>query len=402
MIKKLFYFILMVAILIAVHALDFIYFKPRPHKLNLRKVAFAELPGWEQADIKRSLLAFQLSCKTFLKQDPNQSVGSHYLDLHVKDWQPACREALLVNVDSNDKIKQFFQTWFTPVEFFDKKPVDGTFTGYYMSLLYGSLTRSKEYNVPIYGLPKDLITINLSLFDPKLKHHPNIVGRLKGQRILPYYTRAAINKGAIDKVAPVIAWVNNSVDRSFMEIQGSGAIKLSNGSQIIVNYAAENGAPYSSIAKVLIDQGVMTKDNASMQHIRNYFSKHPERQDAVLNKNKSFVFFSVFPHEEALGSQGVILTPGYSLAVDRKWVPLGAPVWLDTTKPDLKSSQQTVFQRLMIAQDTGGAIRGAVRGDVYWGAGERATKIAGRMKNKGHYWLLLPSRSLERMKDKIL
>ncbi len=219
--------------------------------------------------------------------------------------------------------------------------------------------------------------------------------------MIPFYTRKEINEGAIESYTPVIAWVDSRIDRSFLEIQGSGIIELPDGKHITVGYAGENGAPYTAIAKVLIDKGVMTKDNASMQHIRSYLEAHPSEIDPVLNQNKSFVFFELLRSNAAIGTQGVPLTPGYSLAVDRKWVPLGIPVWLSTTRPEEKTEKHRAFKRLMVAQDTGGAIKGVVRGDVYWGAGERATAIAGKMKNHGHYWLLLPKHTVERLQDKL-
>ena len=322
-------------------------------------------------------------------------------NLNIADIRQDYRLSVLDENSVGEDPISFFQKWFTPVEFFDQKPVHGLFTGYYMPLLQGSLKRTEKYNIPLYGLPSNLVTINLKLFDPKLMNR-TMVGRLKGNRVVSFYTRAEINKGAIKESAPVIAWVDSAIDRSFLEIQGSGIIALADGSQLVVGYIAENGAPYTAIAKVLIDKGVMTRDNASMQHIRRYLESHPEKINPVLNKNKSFVFFSALPEKEALGSQGVALTPGYSLAVDRKWVPLGAPVWLNTTRPAEKTEKQKPFQRLMVAQDTGGAIKGIVRGDVYWGAGTQATAIAGKMKNQGHYWLLLPRQALLRLQDIIV
>ncbi|CDZ79111.1 Membrane-bound lytic murein transglycosylase A precursor [Legionella massiliensis] len=363
--------------------------EPQP-TIYLKQRTFNELPGWDNAKVKKSLLAFQVSCKTFIRQDPEEFVGSEYIDLKAKDWQPACHEALAIHPISEKSARKFFQQWFTPVEFNDKEPVRGLFTGYYMAFLHGSKTKTKEFNVPIYGLPSNLISINLELFDPSLKNR-RFIGRVAGGQVVPYYTRAEINKGAIAKKAEVLVWVNSHVDRLFLEIQGSGTVELEDGSRIYVGYAGQNGAPYTAIAKVLIDKGVMTRDNASMQHIKSYLEAHPEEMDKVLNQNKSFVFFRELKEDAALGAQGVALTPGYSLAVDRKWIPLGAPLWLKTTRPGIKDPDDAQeLQRLMIAQDTGGAIRGLVRGDVYWGSGDRATYIAGHMKNKGHYWLLLP------------
>ena len=376
------------------------YWPRQPKIITLQPRSFAELPGWETTTVKKSLVTFQISCKTFVKQDPEQFVGSEYISLRAKDWQPACRAALAIHPVSEKAARNFFKHWFTPVEFDDHKkdhtPVRGLFTGYYMALLHGSRTKTPEYNVPIYGLPSNLLTINLNQFDPAFKTR-RIFGRVEGTQVVPYHTREEINKGAIAKKAPVLVWVNSPVDRLFLEIQGSGTVELNDGSRMFVGYAGENGAPYTPIARVLIDQGIMTKHNASMQHIKRYLEANPEKMDKVLNKNKSFVFFSFLSNEAAFGSQGVELTAGYSLAIDRKWIPLGSPLWLSTTRPAHKLADEKAFHRLMIAQDTGGAIKGLVRGDIYWGAGERATDIAGHMKHPGHYWLLLPKHTVERV-----
>ena len=168
--------LLYITIIIALICLSFFLWKPKPHKLSFRKASFSQLPGWGTTDTKNSLRAFQISCRSFLKQDPNKSVGSEYVHLQVKDWQPACKAALSINATSNETIKDFFQKWFTPVEFYDRKPVSGLFTGYYMPLLHGSLKKTPKYNVPLYGLPSKLITIDLGLFDSSLKNR-KIVGR---------------------------------------------------------------------------------------------------------------------------------------------------------------------------------------------------------------------------------
>jgi membrane-bound lytic murein transglycosylase A len=258
-----------------------------------------------------------------------------------------------------------------------------------MPLLHGSLVKTSQYNVPIYGLPDNLITVDLSLFFPSWEHK-RLVGRVEGQKLVPYYTRAEIDKGVLEKHAPIIVWTDSVFDRLNLEIEGSGVVQLPNGEQIYLGYASGNGAPYTAIGRVLIDQGVLTRDNASMQRIRHYLETHPNKMTSVINRNKSFVFFKILDEQIALGAQGVGLTGGYSLAVDRQWIPMGTPLWLSTTHPDKKHHDKNVLQRLMIAQDTGGAIRGMVRGDIYWGAGDRAERIAGNMRNQGKYWLLIP------------
>jgi len=362
----------------------------KPVPIQLKPSSFQQLPGWNGAHVKQSFAAFQRSCNTFMHQAPEQTVGSDQIQLQVKDWLPACRASKTLYPITNASTKDFFEKWFQPIEFRQKTTLKGLFTGYYLPQLQGSLTKTAEYSVPIYGLPDNLISVNLRQFGNDFSRH-QLIGRLENNKLTPFYTRADINKGAIDKHSPVLAWVNSPIDRLFLGIQGSGMVKLTNGDTLYLGYAGENGAPYTAIAKVLIDKGVMTLSNASMQGIKKYLEAHPDEMDDVLNQNKSFVFFQLLKNSAAMGAQGVVLTPGYSLAVDRKWIPLGAPLWLATTHPTNKSnSHEAVLQRLMIAQDTGGAIRGAVRGDVFWGAGKKATFIAGNMKNKGNYWLLLP------------
>ena len=357
-------------------------------KTSLTHASFNQLPGWNTASIQPSLRAFQHSCRTFLKQNPEKSVGTESIPLQIKDWHPACHEAMSLNASSDATIRTFFQTWFTPVEFYKHKPVHGMFTGYFMPLLHGSLKKTAEYSVPIYGLPSNLISANLGLFKKDL-HNKRVVGRVEGKKLIPFYTREEINHGAIHHIAPVLFWIKSPMDRLFLEIEGSGAVELDSGAPFYVGYAAENGAEYKSIASVLIKEGIMTHDNASSAHIKSYLNHHPKEINRVLNQNKSFVFFHKLKNNAALGAQGVPLTPGYSLAVDHAWIPYGTPTWLSTTAPT-KNNDKIPFNRLMVAQDTGGAIRGTVRGDVFWGAGKKAAFMANHMQNKGRYWLLLP------------
>jgi membrane-bound lytic murein transglycosylase A len=334
------------------------------NKLILTKISYAELPGWDKADVKKSLSAFQLSCKTFMKQNPKHSVGTKHIIIKARDWKPACQAALKLDSISEDAAKAFFETWFYPVNFEQKKPARGLFTGYYMPQVRGSLIKTRGFTTPIYGLPKSL----------KL-------GR---------YTREAIDNGALKKKAPVIAWIKSPIDRLFLEIEGSGVIKLVNGERLYLGYAGENGAPYTSIGSVLIKKGIMTRNNASQSAIKRYLESHPSTAKKILYKNKSFVFFEILKKPMALGAQGIALTPGYSLAVDKKWIPLGSPLYLNVKKPEIQQNKEKNMQRLMIAQDTGGAIRGLVRGDIYWGSGKIASFLGEHMKKKGMYWLFLP------------
>jgi membrane-bound lytic murein transglycosylase A len=392
--KKYLYGFALAVIIVSSGFWGYWYFKEP--KLGLKVAAFHNLPGWDSANLKQSLRTFQTSCQAFLKQDPDKQVGSDAVAMQVKDWQPACEAAMKVNPKRLKKVKNYFQTWFLPVQFYEGKPVKGLFTGYYMPLLKGSLKRSKQFNVPLYKLPRDLVMVDLNLFDLDLKNK-KIIGRVVENRLIPYYTRAEITKGAIKKKADVLLWIESPIDRLFLEIQGSGVVALQDGSQMYVGYDGQNGAPYTAIAGVLIKKGVMTKDTASMQAIKRYLTENPAEMTSVINENKSFVFFKELNLKGALGSQGVALTPGYSLAIDKQWIPMGAPLWLNTTHPDHNAlDTNKPFKRLMVAQDTGGAIKGTVRGDVFWGSGKRATAIAGHMKNEGYYWLLLPRPVVER------
>jgi len=340
--------------------------------LTLNQISFAQLPGWREADVKKSLAAFQLSCKTFLKQDPSHPVGSQDIKLQAKDWHPACGAALPIKSIDETTARIFFEKWFYPIEFAKRKSIRGLFTGYYMPQLKGNLTRTALYNTPIYGLPYQT-------------------------RHLSNYTREQIDKGALGKMAPVLAWINSPIERLFLEIEGAGIVHLSNGKILYLGYAGENGAPYTSIGSVLIKKGILTKDNASKRVIKEYLESQPNKANTLLHKNKSFVFFQSLKKSMALGAQGMGLTPGYSLAVDKKWVPLGAPLWLTTKIPDKKNNDDKQFKRLMIAQDTGGAIKGLMRGDIYWGSSEKAAYLGEHMKNEGHYWLFLPKKTFDRL-----
>ncbi len=359
--------------------------KKRPPKkitiknITLKQIEFEQLPGWNESGADNSLFAFQQSCQIFLKKEPTRPVGSQLIKLKAKDWLPACKEALSIDAISEKGAKAFFEKWFYPLELVKRKPIHGIFTGYYMPQVKGNLTRTKKYNTPIYGVPQ-----HLNWHATPSKHSR-------------YYTRQDIDAGVLSKKAPVIAWIDSPVERLFLEIEGAGVIKLADGKSLYLGYAGENGAPYTSIGSVLIKQGIMTRDNASKKAIKRYFKSHPSKVNTILYKNKSFVFFEHLKHPAALGSQGLELTPGYSLAIDKKWIPLGSPLWLITKKPESQNDKPKNFQRLMIAQDTGGAIKGLMRGDVYWGSGKTASFLGEHMKNEGRYWLFLPKHIFDRL-----
>lgn len=365
-------------------------------EIVLRHTSFAQLPGWKTAHVATSLQAFQLSCQTFLKQDPEKWMGNRLIKFQVKDWYPACHAANNLQKSASDtEIKTFFQTWFSPMEFYKNKPIHGLFTSYFMPTIKGSRVKTANYSVPIYGVPSNLLIVNLEPFKQPTLKKKRIIGRLKNKKIIPFYTREEINKGAIQHTAPVLAWIKDPLDRVFLEIEGSGVIELDDQKNLYIGYAEENGASYTSIASVLIKEGILTQETASSKNIKAYLHQHPNDIDRVLNQNKSFIFFSELKTHAALGAQGVALTPGYSLAVDPSSIPYGTPTWLSTTLPSQDSQTSTPFNRLMVAQDTGGAIRGTVRGDIFWGTGDKAYWMSNKMQNKGRYWLLLPNEAFQ-------
>lgn len=357
--------------------------------VNVIEVDLREHPRWQEADIQSTLRAFLHSCDVFSKYPPNKNVGTDTFPIQALKWQKICHTAAGVNTQSFVDIRHFFEQNFK-LAYFDKHGmVEGTFTGYYLPRLKGAWHSSKVFSYPIYEKPNDLISIDLGLFDKKLAHK-TFFGRIKGQHIVPYHDRAAINKGVLTGQAKPLLWVNSRMDRFFLEIQGSGYVDMEGGSRVMVGYAGQNGRPYQSIGRYLVEQGAFSKEQASMQKIREFLSEHPEAIDKTLNHNASFIFFKELDSNLAIGAQGAYLTPGYSLAVDRHYIPLGVPILLDTTYPDPTSGQDKKFNRLVVAQDTGGAIKGRVRGDVFWGDLTNAAEIAGHMNQKGRYWLLLP------------
>lgn len=260
-------------------------------------------------------------------------------------------------------------------------------TGYYEPLIHGSLEPSARYRWPIRGVPKDMLTIELGEVYPDLKSL-RLRGRVVGNKVVPYWSRAEIDQLDAKLPAPTLMWASDPIDLFFLQVQGSGRVQLPDGQLLRIGYADQNGHPYQSIGRWLVAQGELRLDQASMQGIRAWAERNPKRLRELLNANPSYVFFRQLPSSDAgpIGALGVPLSAGRSIAVDPRYVPLGAPVFLATTEP--LSSRP--LERLVLAQDTGGAIKGAVRADFFWGFGHEAGQQAGRMKQKGRMWVLLP------------
>jgi len=359
--------------------------KGGPEPVYLQAKDFKDLPGWNNDAAKEALGPFGKSCAKALTKKPDADFGAGGYAGQAAAWQDACR-ALPPDTASDADARKYFEDNFTPYELSGKDGSEGLFTGYYEPLLHGSSTQHASYLIPLYARPTDMVSVDLSDFKPDLKG--SITGRVTqgkdSAKLVPYYTRAEIENGAI-ATSDKIVWVDNAVDAFFLHIQGSGVVQMDDGRTLQVGYAAQNGQPYVAIGRELVKRGELQKPDVSMQAIRKWLDAHPAEAPAVMDLNASYVFFRVLTADGALGAEGVALTPGRSLAVDNHKIPYGAPLWLDTQDPDGKS-----LQRLMVAQDTGGAITGAVRGDFFWGPGPDAADKAGRMQSRGHAFILLP------------
>jgi membrane-bound lytic murein transglycosylase A len=363
-----------------------------PPAVAYRPVAFAQLAGWAEDDPRAALAAFGRSCARLATRDPGAAMAEDPALGQAAAWQAACAAAVDQPAPGDAAAaRAFFEAWFQPFQILAAGEPEGLFTGYYEPLLHGSRHKNGRFTVPLHAVPADLVQIDLGAFDPELAGR-TLYGRLAERQVVPYHAREAIDHGALDGQAAPLVWVDDPIAKFFLQIQGSGQVRLDDGSTVRVGYASQNGRPYRAIGRDLIEQGALTPEEVSLQSIRAWLLAHPDQAEAMMARNPSYIFFqenrALGAADGPLGAQGVPLTTGRSLAVDSRYVPLGAPVWLDTTAPLPDGAQP--LRRLLIAQDRGGAIKGPVRGDVFWGAGALAEEIAGRMKSPGRAYILVP------------
>lgn len=341
---------------------------------RLQPASWRDLPEWGREPLAESLLAFVRGCAVLAKQP---------------EWKAACAGAEALPAGSADaEIARFFESAFEPHQVINAdESTTGMVTGYYEPLLKGSRTRSSRYRHAIYAVPQDLLVIDLSTVYPDLKHK-RLRGRVEGNRVVPYLARGEIDTEPAPLKGLEIAWVEDAVELFFLHIQGSGQVQLENGERLRVGYAEQNGHPFRSLGRLLIQRREISPDRASMQGIKDWARRHPDKVQRFMNANPSFVFFKELQGDlpGPIGTLGVPLTAERSIAVDQRVVPLGVPVYLATTWPN--SAQP--LNRLMVAQDTGGAINGGVRADFFWGFGDEAGSLAGRMRQAGRMWVLLP------------
>jgi membrane-bound lytic murein transglycosylase A len=335
---------------------------------------FGALPGWQEDDLRQAWPAFMASCR---------AIG-------VKaQWKTPCSAARVVDAADGAAVRQFFEQYFVPNLVRASDGADtGLITGYYEPMLRGARKRGGAFQTPLYRVPDDLLTVDLAGVYPSLKGM-RLRGRLSGKTVVPYSTRSEIERAKLG--GKELVWVDDAVEAFFLEVQGSGRVQLDDaGETVRIAYADQNGHPYKAIGRWLVEQGELTVEQGTAQGIKAWIAAHPERRQELFNVNPSYIFF----REERLadasvgpkGALGVPLTPARSVAIDPAFIPLGAPLFLATTE----AGSEVPMRRLMMAQDTGGAIRGAVRADFFYGFGGMAPDNAGRMKQRGTIWVLLP------------
>lgn len=349
--------------------------QPEGPKELLKPTTFAALPGWGKDDLRDAWPPFLASCAALAKKP---------------EWREPCAVARDVDAGKDKAIRAFFEAFLVPHQVINPDGSDtGLVTGYYEPLLRGARKRGGPYQIPLHRAPEDMLTIDLTALYPELKSM-RLRGRVVGNKVVPYLSRAELTQSGV-LAGKELLWVDDAIEAFFLQVQGSGRVQLADAKETVrVAYADQNGYPYKSIGRYLVDKGEMSLEQASAQNIKTWFVAHPERRQELLNANPSYVFFKeekvIDPSKGPKGALGIPLTPERSIAVDAQFVPLGAPVFLATTQP----GTDTPLQRLTMAQDTGGAIRNAVRADYFWGFGAEAGEKAGKMKQRATMWVLLP------------
>jgi membrane-bound lytic murein transglycosylase A len=364
---------------------------PVPGPLRLTKTSFAALPGWQESNPGAALAAFVRSCAAMDRQDAAAAMG--YAG-NIADWRAPCRAA---QAASTATAHVFVEHWFMPVQISAGDVKDGVFTGYYEPELFASRTRHGAFQTPVYGIPDDLVSVDLGAFRPNLRGE-HIAGKVEGGRLVPYATRAQIDAEGVPQ-ARILFYADDPIAVFFLHIQGSGRVRFDDGSRGRVSYAAQNGLTYTPIGRTLKLRGALEPGKISMQSISAWLHANPSAARQVMETNASYVFFKEEPIGDpalgAKGAEGVALMPGASLAVDARLHAMGVPFFVSTTLPDAKP-----LQRLFIAQDIGGAIRGPVRGDIFFGFGREAERLAGAMNQTGRLYALLPKSVAARLADR--
>ncbi|CAI3947297.1 murein transglycosylase A [Commensalibacter communis] len=359
-------------------------------------VSYQNLSGWDKENYGQLLTLFRQNCQYLEKLPPNRHLGGvqGLFGGQTQDWLQSCNAANAVNVADPAQAKQFFETWLQPYQY-TINGTTGKVTGYYEPDVEGSTVRTDVYKVPVYRKPRDLIARKNT--DGQIEY-----GFIQGGLFVPYYTRAQIDQGALSGKGLEIAWVKDPIDLFFMQIQGSGRIVLPDGQILRLGYAGKNGQPYTALGRLMIDQGLMDSQSINMFSVRAWLHSHPEQAVSLMEQNKNYVFFRRLTDQRhdtgPIGTLGAPLTAGRSVAVDKQWIPLGVPLWLETTMPSPAQNQtdslvRYPWKRMVFAQDVGGGVTGMSRVDLFTGWGAQAGWYAGLMNEEGKVFILLPRRS---------
>jgi membrane-bound lytic murein transglycosylase A len=357
-------------------------------------LAWAEVAGWSEDDHLQAYRAFRASCRPIAaertppadpKADNPKALGTSLRD--------PCRAARALDISDGAKAKAFFEDHFLPLRISRLGEGDGFVTGYYEPVIDGSRTQTEVYNVPVYRRPSNLFVRRFNQDSPSLPNKGQVFRKIGRRKLVPYYDRGEIEDGAISGRGLEICWLKSQTDLLFSQIQGSARVRLEDGSTIRINYDAHNGYPYTAVGRILIDRGIIPKEQMSMQKIREWMDQNPDGAKELRRQNRAYVFFrevNLSDKDEAVGAQGVPLTPGRSIAVDKALHVYGTPFFIEGELPIESEVSKTPFHRLMIAQDTGSAIVGPARADLYFGAGVEAGKVSGRLRHNMHFVMLVP------------
>ena len=351
-------------------------------------MAWRDIPGWNEDDHLAALNTFRASCKAISGQ--TGPPGDKALSGSLRE---PCQEARAANITDNIRAKAFFETHFEPLQISRLGEDAGFVTGYYEPVIDGSRTRTDVYTVPVYRRPSNLFVRGYNQESVGLPNKGEVFRKIGRRKLVPYYDRAQIEDGAIAGRGLEICWLKDQTDLLFAQIQGSARVRLEDGSTIRINYDAHNGYPYTAVGRVLIDRGIIPRDQMSMQKIREWMTQNPEAANDVRRQNRSYIFFrevQLADKDEAVGAQGVPLTPGRSIAVDKSLHVYGTPFFIEGELPIESEQSKTPFRRLMIAQDTGSAITCPARADLYFGAGADAGRVSGRLRHNMHFVMLVP------------
>ena len=352
-------------------------------------VAWSDIAGWSEDDHLSAYNAFRVSCKPIAAQQ-QPPADPKALGMSLRD---PCRSARGLELSDDARAKAFFEEHFLPLRISRLGEGEGFVTGYYEPIVDGSRTQNEVYNVPVYRRPSNLFVRGTKQSSVGLPNKGQVFRKIGRRKLVPYYDRAEIEDGAIDGRGLEICWLKEQTDLLFSQIQGSARVLLPDGSTVRINYDAHNGYPYTPVGRILIERNIIPRDQMSMQKIREWMEQNPEGANELRRQNKSYVFFrevQLSDKDEAVGAQGVPLTPGRSIAVDKALHVYGTPFFIEGELPIESERSKTPFRRLMIGQDTGSAIVGPARADLYFGAGAEAGKVSGRIRHNARFVMLVP------------